>query len=367
MAEQRCRWGILGTAQIANKNWQAIRLSGNGIVTAVASRSLERAEEYAGARQFECPFDTPPAAVGSYEELLARDDVDAVYIPLPTGLRKEWVIRAARAGKHVLCEKPCAVSAEDLQEMLAVCREQSVQFMDGVMFMHSRRLDAIREVLDDGGSIGEIRRITTQFSFCAPEEFLTGNIRMSSELEPQGCLGDLGWYTIRFALWTMNWQMPREVRGRELASQGRSDSPSPVPMEFSGDLQFDGVSTGFYVSFRTEHQEWAHVSGSQGYLHVKDFVLPFYGSELGFEVSNNVSTVSGCDLNIEEHTRRIAVPEYSNSFHNAQETNMFRTFSRLVLEGRTDPHWGEIALKTQRVLDACLKSARNGGEPVTLD
>jgi len=85
-----------------------------------------------------------PLAYGSYEELLDATDVDAIYIPIPTGVRKEWVIRAAQAGKHVLCEKPCAVTVADLEEMIDACRRHRVQFMDGVMFMHSRRLERVR-------------------------------------------------------------------------------------------------------------------------------------------------------------------------------------------------------------------------------
>ncbi len=72
--------------------------------------------------------------------------MDAVYIPLPTGLRQEWVVRAAEAGKHVICEKPCAVSAADLSEMISACRKNRVQFMDGVMFMHNPRLGRVREI-----------------------------------------------------------------------------------------------------------------------------------------------------------------------------------------------------------------------------
>lgn len=368
MSAPRCRWGILGTALISRKNWKAIRNSGNATLTAVASRTRDRAAAYIEEQQLECPFSVAPQPVGSYEELLDRDDVDAVYIPLPTGLRKEWVIRAAHAGKHVLCEKPCALSAVDLEEMLAACRENNVQFMDGVMFMHSARMHAIRQVLDDGQSLGEIKRITSQFSFRAPDEFLQSNIRVSSDLEPQGCLGDLGWYTIRFALWTMNWRMPLQVTGRLLAERGRGDSPAPVPMEFSAELLFDGgVSSGFYVSFLTEHQEWVNISGSRGHLLVRDFVLPFYGSDVAFDVTNLNFVVSGCDFNMENRTRRVTVPEYSNSHPTAQETNLFRTFSLLALSGRPDPHWGEIALKTQRVLDACLVSARDGSRPVVID
>src|SRR5438445_4225464 len=163
MNEHALRWCILGTAQIARKNWRAIRDSGN-LIVAVASRDLERSRRFIAECQAEAPFETVPEAYGSYEGLLASPAVDAVYIPLPTGLRKEWVLRAAAAHKHIVCEKPCAVSVADLREMLEACRRQQVQFVDGVMFMHSRRLERLREVLDDGKSVGEVRRIASAFS-----------------------------------------------------------------------------------------------------------------------------------------------------------------------------------------------------------
>src|SRR5262245_44521492 len=103
------RWGILGTAEIARKNWKAIAQAGNATLTAVASRDLERSRAFIGQCQAQAPFPTLPRAFASYKDLLASDQVDAVYIPLPTGLRKEWVLRAAESGKHVLCEKPCAI------------------------------------------------------------------------------------------------------------------------------------------------------------------------------------------------------------------------------------------------------------------
>ena len=198
-----CRWGILSTAGIAQKNWAAIRNSGNTTIVAVASRSEEKAQAFIDECQGQVAFPEAPRAIGSYEQLLAADDVDAVYVPLPTGVRKEWVIRAAQAGKHVMCEKPCGIHGDDVAEMIEACNKACVQFMDGVMFMHSARLDAVRAALDDGVSVGKITRIASQFSFCAPEEFREGNIRVHSGLEPAGCLGDLGWYTIRMTLWTM--------------------------------------------------------------------------------------------------------------------------------------------------------------------
>ena len=362
-----CRWGILGTANIARKNWKAIRNAGNSTLSAVASRERARARRFIDECQTAAPLTPVPVPCGSYEELVERSDIDALYIPLPTGIRKEWVLRAAEAGKHVLCEKPCGVTTTDVRAMLDACRQNRVQFMDGVMFMHSNRLGLLRQTLDDQQSIGTVRRLASQFCFKASDAFLAGNIRVSSHLEPLGCLGDLGWYNLRFSLWVMNERLPERVTGHIHAQHGREDGGQPVPVEFSGELFFAGnASASFYCSFLTENQQWANVSGTQGYLHVPDFVLPFFGSEAAFEVNRPVFRVEGCDFNMEDHTRRLAVHEYSNGTGNAQETNMIRRFADIVTSGRLEPQWGELVLKTQQVLDSCLRSAREEGKVVTV-
>jgi len=364
MSNKICRWGILSTANIARKNWLAIRNTGNAVVTVVGSRNVDKSQQFIQECQASAPFASAPQACGSYDELLKRSDVDAVYIPLPTGIRKEWVIRAADAGKHVLCEKPVGVSSTDVAEMIQACKKNNVQFMDGVMFMHSQRLPKLREVLDDGESVGKLRRITSAFSFAAPDEFITSNIRASGDLEPLGCLGDLGWYNIRFTLWAMKYQTPQKVSGRLLTQAGRAGGRS-VPMEFSGELFFgDGVSASFYCSFLNENQQWVNLSGAKGYVHVPSFVCPYFGSEVSFDVNNTKFVTRGCEFNMEEHTRRVAISEYASSAPNAQETNLFRNFSELVLSGKPDESWGRIALQTQQVMEAALASAHDGGKLV---
>jgi len=164
MSEGVIRWGILGTANIVRKNWLAILDSGNATVGAVASRDLERCQRLIAECQAQRPVNPAPSAYGSYEELLADASIAAVYVPLPTAVRKEWILKSARAGKHVLCEKPCALSLADLEEMTEACRRHGVLFMDGVMFSHSRRLSAVREILDDGTTVGAVRRIVCSFS-----------------------------------------------------------------------------------------------------------------------------------------------------------------------------------------------------------
>ncbi len=120
----------------------------------------------------------------------------------------------------------------------------------------------------------------------AGEDFFRDNIRVDGALEPAGCLGDLGWYNIRFALWTMNWQLPHTVTGRILSQSDAVAGRASSPTEFSGELFFDGgVSVGFYCSFLAACQQWVNVSGEKGWLQVPDFVHPFNGYEPAFEVN----------------------------------------------------------------------------------
>lgn len=359
MNSDKVRWGILGTADIARKNWLAILNSGNSVVVGVASRDRDRARQFIQHCQSHAPMPDLPEAVGSYEELLVSKSVDAVYIPLPTGLRKEWVLRAAAAGKHVLCEKPCAPNLSDLQEMLEACRRNKVQFLDGVMFMHSARLARMRAALDDAEAIGSIRRITSAFTFAAPREFFRDNIRANSALEPHGCLGDLGWYCIRFSLWATGWQMPVQVSGRIPAQSERSDRSPGLLSEFSGELLFPGgASAGFFCSFLAQNQEWAQVSGTRGCLRLEDFVVPFDGSETVFEVNNHEFVKSGCEFKMKPQVRRFTIPERSQAHPSAQESNLFRNFGEQVRSGCLNERWPEWSLKTQTVMEACLESGR---------
>lgn len=363
MSVPLCRWGILGTATIGRKNWQAIRNSGNGAVMAVASRDRDRAQQFIDDCQARFPVSHQPIALGDYDELVSNPNIEAVYIPLPTGLRKEWVIKAAERGKHVLCEKPCAVSSKDLELMLDACETNGVQFMDGVMYMHSARLQAMRAQIDDPSKLGELRRIATQFSFCAPPEFFENNIRIDNRLEPYGCLGDLGWYTLRLILWTMHYDLPQRLTARMLRRTPTGD----VPLEFSAELFFEGgVTATMYNSFVTGHQQWAHLSGSKGFLQVNDFVLPYFANRSEFTVNRCDFNPTGWDFNMERYSETHEVAEYSNGTANAPEANLFRHFGDLVVSNRWEGEWHDYARKTQLLLDACYQSAKQDGAMIEI-
>ncbi len=363
MSQHPCRWGILGTADIAKKNWLAISNSGNAMVTAVASRDPQRAQQFVDFCQAHSPMRSPPTAYGSYEELLASPEVDAVYLPLPTGVRQPWAIAAARARKHVLLEKPCCVSTDDLTEVLHECAASDVQFMDGVMFMHSARIRRLREVLQDGTSVGEIRHVASAVSFLGGDDFLLSNIRSDPRLEPFGCLGDLGWYCIRVTLLVLNWQLPNSVSAHMHRAIGDDSGKSYVPFELTAELSFDqGVSASFYCSFVAGLQEWVTIAGTRGYLLCDDFMLPRNSRDATFSTKQSTFEKSRLDFQMEHRDRHYTVPEKASSHANAQETNMFRHFSQLILEGRREACWGDYSLRTQQVMDACLQSALQEGQ-----
>ncbi len=346
------RIGFLSTAGIGRKNWKAILNSGTCVVSAVASRDVHKSREFIRQCQDENSFDIIPDALGSYDELLASNNVDAIYLPLPTGLRKEFVLRAAVAGKHILCEKPCAANAGELEEMLAACRQHNVQFLDGVMFMHNPRLRKVREVLDDDKSVGQIRRIASAFSFYPGEQFFTTNIRANGALEPAGCLGDLGWYSIRFTLWAMGWQLPESVVGKILSQSENLPGRPSSPTEFSATLNYlGGVTAEFYSSFHAAKQQWVFVSGQKGWLRLPDFVHPFNGYEPAFEVNEKFQTV----------TSDVKCPPGANPMDfghsTAQDTRMWSNFANQIHSGQLNDDWPMWALKTQKVLDACHQSA----------
>ena len=160
--------------------------------------------------------------------------------------------------------------------------------------------------------------------------------------------------------------MPRKVTGHIVSQVNRPDSAMPVPIDFTGQLFFDReISAGFHCSFIAANQQWAKVSGTEGYLELEDFVLPFAGSELRFQVQKTKFHVNGCDFSMVPDAKSFTAAEHSHGDPNAQESNLFRNFSRQVLSGALNASWPEIALKTQRIASACLESAGQDGRAIS--
>eukprot|EP01102_Stenamoeba_stenopodia_P013177 TRINITY_DN423_c0_g1_i2.p1 TRINITY_DN423_c0_g1~~TRINITY_DN423_c0_g1_i2.p1 ORF type:complete len:379 (+),score=102.90 TRINITY_DN423_c0_g1_i2:48-1139(+) len=335
-----CRLGILSTANIANKNVSAVKKLPESliVVAAVASRSLEKAKEFAEKHQI-------PKAYGTYEELLDDKEIDAIYIPLPTSMHKEWVLKAAAKGKHIQCDKPVGVTLDEVVEMVDAVTKANVEFLDGVMYMHHSRLGEMADVLHKQKTIGNILNITTGFHFYASDEFNQSNIRVKKDLEPLGALGDLGWYNIRLSLWAFDYAWPVSVEAR--AHRTTSDG---VPIDFSAAIYFNEEQTKkayFHSSFCLSFQQWAVVSGDNGTLSIRDFVLPKK------DVAEYELTY-GKD-NFERRT----------SAECTQEVELWRTLANAVInrkEGKSglDEFWKRVIVQTQAVIDACVQSAATG-------
>ncbi|RDG38174.1 Gfo/Idh/MocA family protein [Streptomyces corynorhini] len=187
MTDRVLRTGVLGCAAIARRTTlPALAADPSVRLVAVASRSRAKAEDV--ARAFGCE------AVTGYAELLARDDIDAVYVPLPPALHTEWVGRALAAGKHVLAEKPLTTNLADAAELVAAARTAGLLLMENFAFLHHGQHDAVRALVDEG-AIGEVRHLTAEFGF---PPLPSGDIRYDPALGG-GALLDAGVYTLRAA------------------------------------------------------------------------------------------------------------------------------------------------------------------------
>ncbi|MBR5959641.1 MAG: Gfo/Idh/MocA family oxidoreductase [Clostridia bacterium] len=208
---RRVRWGVLGTADIARgQTIPGMQLAEHCELYAIAGRKLEKAKLY----QEEFGF---RKAYGSYDELLADPEVEAVYIPLPNDIHCEWTIKALKAKKHVLCEKPLAVSEAQAKEMFRAAEENGVLLMEAFAYLHSPFVKAVKEELD-AGVIGEIRYLESAF--------ITGrrpdtDIRLRKETYG-GALYDLGCYAVSMAMWMLG-KEPDAVRAAASFSEKQID------------------------------------------------------------------------------------------------------------------------------------------------
>jgi D-xylose 1-dehydrogenase (NADP+, D-xylono-1,5-lactone-forming) len=177
----RLRWGVLSTAGIGRLVIEATRAADHAEFVAVASRDADRARAFAGELGLEASF-------GSYEELLASSQVDAVYVPLPVAMHTEWTVKALEAGKHVLCEKPFATSAADAARCFDAAEAAGRYCVEGLMYRHHPQTTLARQLVA-GGAIGRLAHVRAALSVSVPPD----DIRRSLELGG-GALGDLGCY-----------------------------------------------------------------------------------------------------------------------------------------------------------------------------
>ncbi len=260
-SQRKIRWGILGYARIAREAViPAILRSSNSELHAVASR-LE-------SKLAECRAQFPTSAVYlGYEPLLRDPAVDAVYIPLPNSLHREWTIRAAECGKHVLCEKPLALDAAQCREMMAACAANRVLLMEAFMYRYTDRTRQVLEVVR-GGALGDIKFISSTF------RFLLGN-PASIKLKPElggGSLYDVGCYPVNFTGMVMD-EISRAQPGGALPESlsAQCTRSGGVDMIFSALLKYpSGLIASLNCGFDSQKRIHSEIVGTRGALEIPD-------------------------------------------------------------------------------------------------
>jgi predicted dehydrogenase len=240
-------WGLLSTARINRAVIPPIHASPRSRLLAVGSRSAAAAQEYAARWGI-------PRAHGSYEALLADRDVDIIYISLPNSLHAEWTIKALEAGKHVLCEKPLAVSVAEVDAISAAAQRANRVAAEAFMYRHHPQTLKVQEIVDSG-QLGEVKLVRSAFTFKINNE---EDVRLKASLAG-GSVWDLGCYPVSYARYVFGAE-PEEAFGWQTTGAGGVDE------YFYGQLRFPGgrvalFDSGFRLPFRME-MEIVGVEGS---------------------------------------------------------------------------------------------------------
>lgn len=327
---ERVRWGILGTAKIAlTKVIPATQRSSSCEVTAIASRDRSRAKEAAHKLGI-------PAAYGSYEELLADKSVEVVYNPLPNHLHVPWTIKSAEAGKHVLCEKPIALNAEEASTLIGVRDRTGVRIQEAFMVRtHPQWLETRK--LIQSGRIGSLRSIVGFFSYFNPDP---ANIRNKFEFGG-GALMDIGCYPITISRFLFG-KEPRRVLGVvERDPMFGTDSLTTVVLDFP-----NGHST-FTCSTRLAPYQRMIFVGTAGRLEV---LIPFNApndrpTQILFDDGQDLSGASA---------QTIELPVCD------QYEIQASLFSRAIRENGQQEIPLEDSINNMSVIDAVFRSATTG-------
>jgi D-xylose 1-dehydrogenase (NADP+, D-xylono-1,5-lactone-forming) len=328
---RKIRWGILSTANIAQTQViPAIQKSAWAEVAAIASSSGKAGEAAAKLNI--------PGVYETYEELLRDPTIDAVYIPLPNSLHRTWVLEAAKHGKHILCEKPAALTPEEMKEMDRYCREQNVVFMEGFMYQFHPQHERVKEIIASG-EIGEVKLMRSSFSYYMDDR--ETNIRMDKSLGG-GSIYDVGCYCIH-ALRNI-----LEAEPVKISVHGRLDPETGVDVSAMAYLEFEhGIQGVFDCSFEAFFRHEYELVGTKGRVYVPRAFRPDVNAGIG------LITV---EANGQERTEQIAGDIYLLQVDH---------FSEAILKKKALIYPAEKTIANMRVIDACYSSLEKN-EEVTL-
>ncbi len=250
MTSKALRWGILSTAHINNALIPPLRSSKRNKLMAVASRTKEKAQAYALEKKIKIAY-------GSYEALLADPEIDVIYNPLPNHLHAEWTIKALEAGKHVLCEKPIALSMEEMDGMIAAAKKNDRLLVEAFAYRSHPHMQKVKELVRSG-KLGEVKMVHGSFSYSIQGQ---DNVRLDPTMGG-GSMWDIGCYPMSFARCALEAE-PLEVFGWQVSS------PSGVDETFAGQLRFPGdIYFQLDCSFRVPIHEYMEIVGSEGTLSI---------------------------------------------------------------------------------------------------
>ncbi|GGD01905.1 Gfo/Idh/MocA family protein [Pontibacillus salipaludis] len=309
------RWGILGTANIAKKALiPAIQRTDGSEVVAVASSSGKEEEV---AKHFDISN-----AYSSYQQLLNDDQVEAVYIPLPNHLHKEWVLKAAQAGKHILCEKPAALSYRDVEEMVQTCQNHNVIFLEAFMYQFHPQHERVKEIIASG-EIGDVELMKASFSFSFDRSHY--NIRLDPE-KGGGALWDVGCYGTHSALHLLG-SKPDHVQSiSNVDEEYEVDLASLVTMKLE-----NGVLVQVDCSFNTPLRNEYEIIGTKGRITVPHAYRPDANDHKGII---RISTNDGEREVVEEgdqYALQIEAFERMVENHEPMDALQFKTLENIKL------------------------------------
>lgn len=327
MSNKVLNWGLLSTARINRAVIKPLRASKRNQLLAVASRTQESADNY--AREWSIP-----RTHGSYNALLADPDIDVIYNPLPNHLHAEWTIKAVQAGKHVLCEKPLALSVQEVDAIRDAARKHGRIVMEGFMYRHHPQTLKVQELVKSG-SLGTLKLIRGSFSFLLTRE---GDVRLNPAMGG-GSIWDIGCYPISYARMVVGTN-PLEVFGWQVTG------PTGIDESFAGQLRFaNDVLAQFDSSFVVPFHTFMEIVGSEGTLNIPRPFRP--------ETDENIYLTRG------DKTETIKVP--GQELYTGEVENM----ADAILLGQEPRVSLEDSRANVAVISSLLESARTG-KPIKL-
>jgi xylose dehydrogenase (NAD/NADP) len=323
------RWGVISTSGIARDEViPAIKQSRNGKVMAVASRDRDRARKYADALGIE-------KAYGSYDELLADSNIDAIYNPLPNDGHVPWSIAAAKAHKPTLCEKPIALDAKQAQQLVEAFHKENVLLAEAFMYRYHPQHEHARQLLKENW-IGPLQLINNSFTYSLPTSDTT-NVRLQPELGGGGLM-DVGCYCVNLCR-TVTGEEPDQVTGQVVYGKA-----SKVDEAFVGTLHFpSGVLAHFDCGMRAMFRDEYTLVCQNGTVKSTKAFRPVDNAEATLELRRG-----------RDECESIIIPPCN------QYTLMVEDFADAVQQGRKVTYDPTHSVGNMRVLDALAHAAREG-------